>query len=990
MSFLRRFLRVLGVSALLLSFAHGAELKRDYDLPAAPAEEALRRFAEISGRETLFAAEAVRGVRTSPVRGSFTAAEALERMLADTGLVATVDEKTGAFAVRKETAAEKNGTSRTPAVERAAEVSGETVTLSEVIVTGSRLARLEQEGPQPTASYSGGDIASRGFLNLSDFVQSLSFNSGTTNSVGVPAANPVSNVPFARGAATLNPRGLGANRFLVLIDGKRPSAYGLADNRGGAVFDFNSIPTEAIESVEYLKDGASAIYGSDAIAGVMNIRLKRRYEGVSVTALAGNTFGHDTFTRSLSLVAGGRTEKGGYLANVNWFKQNSNFANDYDRSQSTDYSALPAPRGQNNNSPSNFPFNITLTAAQATAAGYADGAGFYVVTGGQPVANPTLGSFSRAGANQNAATNANRYEFAPATQLTPDQENRSVLFKFDHKFTPALTGWVEFLANQNVTNIVYTPISINSRSIRNADDSFLTIPVHNPYNPFGFAVDDFRGRGNFGPLRTFDVESQGSTLMAGVDGSLGGGWTWTASLVRSESTVDQLAGNQIRTSDMQAALNGTLGGFNGQYFNPFGPSANPALVDALFVTSVSNSKSTTTGGELSVAGPLFEMPGFFGMSSAGDVALAVGVEWRRDELDNNSDPVGYLVTVGDLPYAGMREVASVYAELAVPVLPQYLTLQLAGRYDDYDSFGSTTNPKLALISQPFEFLKVRASYSRSFKAPEIGQLYQPAITTFTAAISDPLNPQAGLNTYPFVASGNRDLEPEEGRVWYGGVVIDLGKVVKGLSLSADYFDFKIDNVITTFTTPTTFFSYFPERVVRNASGGIEYFDASTINAAGYRWRGADFGIEYRVRGTRWGDFGFSAQATYIDYFALDAGNGTGYVNTAGRYNNPRIAGSAQANWRRGRWGAMLGAQHKGHYLMDQFSPAWLEGAETLYNGAISFDAPWRTRVTLGCNNLFDTQPPQNGKAIPSYGFDIATYAAWSLGRFVYVKVQTEF
>src|SRR5690606_25843774 len=104
------------------------------------------------------------------------------------------------------------------------------------------------------------------------------------------------------------------------------------------------------------------------------------------------------------------------------------------------------------------------------------------------------------------------------------------------------------------------------------------------------------------------------------------------------------------------------------------------------------------------------------------------------------------------------------AELMVPVLPKYLTLQLAGRYDDYDSFGSTTNPKLALISQPFEFLKVRASYSRSFKAPEIGQLYQPAITTFTAAISDPLNPQAGLNTYAFRASGNRDLEPEEGRV----------------------------------------------------------------------------------------------------------------------------------------------------------------------------------------------------------------------------------
>jgi len=214
--------------------------------------------------------------------------------------------------------------------------------------------------------------------------------------------------------------------------------------------------------------------------------------------------------------------------------------------------------------------------------------------------------------------------------------------------------------------------------------------------------------------------------------------------------------------------------------------------------------------------------------------------------------------------------------------------------------------------------------------------------------------------------------------------------VKGLSFSADYFDIGLTNVITSFTTPATFFNFFPERVIRNAAGTIQYFDAKTINAAGYKWKGLDLGAEYRLRGTRLGDFTFNGQVTYIDTFALNAGSGAGYVNTAGRYNNPRLAGSGQVGWKQGKLAASLGTQFKGHYLMDQFAPAWGENTQFLLNGTFSLDAPWRTRVTLGCNNLLDATAPINGKAIPSYGFDIATYAAWSMGRFAYVKIKKDF
>jgi len=963
--------------------------KRTFDVPAGSAGDTLKRFAQQAGREIMFPSEPLNALRTNAVKGDLGVADALKQLLDGTELAAQVDPKSGAIVVTRAAVpnaprAAQNETSGRPSDS----ASGEVVTLSTFQVTGSRITRLEGEGPQPTAAYSGDEIAARGYVSTGDFVQSLSFNSGTTNSLEVQSTNPVSNVPFARGAVTMNPRGLGANRFLVLLDGKRPSAYGLADSRGGSVFDFNSIPAEAIESIEYLKDGASAIYGSDAIAGVMNIKLRRSHDGLTAYAYAGNTLGHDSLTTSLSVLTGGSLPKGRYLVNVNWFKQNSNFARDYDRSQSTDYSFFPAPRAQNNNSTSNWPFNITLSATQATAAGL-PGAGAYVITGGQPAATPTIASFTRLAIGVNATTNANRYDFAPTTQLVPDQLNYSALFNISHDFSPHLTANARFLYSKNTTDMVFTPISINSAAIRTSDGNVLTVPVGNPFNPFGIPLDNFRGRGNFGPSRTFAVDSVSTTALVDFEGRLGADWKWSLGAVRSEGLVDQVAGNQIRNDDMQRALNGTLSGFTGQFFNPFGPS-NQALINTLFVSSVTNSRSTTTSGELSATGPLFELPAFGG-DRGGQAAFAVGLEWRTDRLVNNSDPVGYLVAVGDQPYRGSRTVQSAYAELDLPLFRKYLSFQLAARYDHYDSFGNTTNPKYALISQPFDFLKLRASYSKTFKAPEIGQLFQPPVTTFTTAIVDPLNPGLGTNIYPFIASGNRGLQPERGNVKYAGAVVDLNRWVKGLSFSADYFDITLNNVITSFTNPATFFNSFPHLVVRNGAGGpIQFFRAQTINAAGFRWKGADFGLDYHLRKTALGDFSLNTQATYIDYFALNAGAGGGYVSTAGRYNNPRLTGTGSLGWKRGQLAATFSAQYKGSYLMDQFAPAWREGAEYLFNGSFTFDAPWRSRVTIGCNNLLDTDPPQNGRAIPSLGFDIATYSAWSMGRFVYVKVRKEF
>lgn len=991
---LRTFL--LGVA--LCVAARAAEAKKTYDLPAAPADEALKRFAEVSDCETLFAADVVRDVRTNPVKGDYTPQEAIDALLAGTGLVATQDQKTGAFALRRKAPANK--VRADPAAPSAVigTPSGvrETLQLEAYEVTGSHIKRLEAEGPQPVASFSSAEIEARGYQTVGDFIQSLSFNSGTVNTVDLPSG--VSGQPYARGATTMNPRGLGAQRFLVLLNGQRAVNYGTPDSSGNSIFDFNSIPAAAIESIDYLKDGASAIYGSDAITGVMNIKLKKSYSGLSTAVMVGNTVGDggDTFTRSANALAGASTAQTSVMIDASWFRQNDNVSQDYSRSPTTDYRAFGDVKGVNDNSIGNFPFNVSLTAAQATAAGFTTGSGYYVVTNGTLAASPTKGSFSYAGASGNI-TNANLYNFGPVTQLTPKQNNLGLLATVQHKISENLTAYAQILGTENKSTYLYSPSSITATSIVTSSGATLTIPATNPYNPFGVALNNFRGRAVFGPTRVFDVNSRAGDYVVGLDGRINSDWSWSTSLNYGSNLVTQVAKNQIKADDLQNALNGTLAGFTGSYLNPFGPSSNPALVKALFVTGTSSAEASAIDYQASTSGRLFTMPALGGGKSAGDVSLAAGFEWRHENLDNNADPTNYAVNSGSTPFTASRTVTAEYVELEVPVVAKYLELQLAARHDEYSDFGGTTNPKVALLSQPLSFLKLRASYSQSFKAPDLAQLYSAPVTTYTLNFTDPLRPQDGVQSNVKVLSGgNTHLQPEKGKVWYTGGVIDLDPAVKGLSVAVDYFSFAITNVITSFSNTAVLFTSFPNRVIRDNTQGtpgpIQYFDETPMNAAAYYWRGFDFGLTYKLPKLAIGNFDLSLQATRINYIAYDGGAGAGPINSAGLYNYPRWTGNAQVTWRKDRFGASLGARYMGAYLNTASAPAyvWGENPIALFNGSVSYSGWHGTRFVLGCNNLLGTNPPPNGRASPSDGFDISTYSAWSLGRFVYLKAEKRF
>ena len=862
---------------------------------------------------------------------------------------------------------------------------GEVVQLEAFEVTGSRVKRLEADGPQPVATFTAGEIDARGFDLLGDFVQSLPFNSaGSSSALQMEKAY--------RGLTSINPRGLGNGRFLVLIDGHRSAPYALND-AGRTYFDFNSVPLAAIDRIEYEKDGASAIYGADAMTGVLNIKLKRDYRGLTTSLMLGNTLGHDTFTRDADVLVGaGDPRKTSLLVDVSWFKQNSNYIRDYNRSKTTDYTYLGPVKGSNQDSSANYPANITLSAAQAAAAGLSTGTGYYVIQGGQPTASPTTAMFTHY-TSSSLAPNENRYDFARDYQLYPDREYRSMFARLRHELTDRLTLFAQLVYSDNGTVQSFTPAVANSSSVVTSAGTTLKIPAANPYNPFGVDLTTFNYRTNFGPPRLFDETSKTANLQTGLQGRLGGDWTWESGVDYGRNTVQVVSRNQIKADDLQAALNGTT---RSTALNPFGPSDNQALVNNLFVASNSDARTTVLSGDLSATGSLFAMPGLFGQPSAGAVKLAAGSEWREERIESRPDTIAYVGTGGGQPFTGSHTVWSAFLELNVPVLREALEFQLAGRHERFSDFGNATNPKFGFFAQPFHWLKLRGSYSQSFKAPDLGFLNSTRTISYTpSAYSDPLRPQDGARPLKIITGGNPALQPEKGKIWYGGAVFDLGKTARGLSFSVDWFNFKIDRAIVTYTTPAYLFAYFPDRIVRDnslgAPGPISYLEATPNNVAAYYYRGFDFELDYRLNRTPCGDFHFGVQTTRIDYYGYDGGLGAGPVNFAGRYNQPRWTGDAQINWKYRRLGAGVSAVYKGPYFNDNAvysTIGWGENPIAKINAYVTCKGYRDIVLRLGVDNVFNTQPPSNGKETTA--FDESTYAAWSLGRFVYIDLKREF
>jgi len=826
------------------------------------------------------------------------------------------------------------------------------VRLGKIEVTGSHIPRTELESALPVQVITREDIDRSGSTTVAEMMAKISANiQAFTDRTSVFTDRP--------GLSSVNLRGIGEGSTLVLLNGRRVANYAFD---GGAV-DVNSIPLSAVERVEILKDGASAIYGADAIAGVVNFILRKDYTGVEATAYGGWTQHGGGNQYQANVTAGyGDLAKDRFnvFATATYQKDNAlaNTARPFSRTgyiPEEGIISLPA---------NTFPANI-----------------FDDATGG--IFNPTYAAGCAPPSSLPVTVRigtgpwpACGFDFTPLNNSIPPVERiggygRGTLqLNADH----LLFAEIGYLHNEITVKFAPSPISF----LTTVDMTPLLYPADGPYYPTAFAAaNGLSGDLNIlyrtvslGP-RVEDVTTSAWRAVAGAEG-IADGWTYNTALTysRNDQNENYRSGFVSMRRLFEAMATGLV--------NPFGasgPEGNALLAGTQVSGDAHTARGTAIQLEASGSNEVYALP-------AGPLAVAIGGEARRERLDNQFASFvtsGEIGGVANQPVSGSRNVGSLFLEGVVPVA-KTVEAQLAVRYDHYSDFGGTTNPKVALRWQPLATLLLRSSWGTGFRAPTLYDLYTPQQeTTDFLGHGDPVRCPVTGSLYdcgflfPAVTGGNPNLRPETSEQFNAGVVWEP---VKGLSLTADYWKINKDNYVGTLSADTidaNFAYYEPTNIVRgpptadhpDLPGPIQTILLVNQNLGHLRTSGIDVDLSWRGPVTPFGRLSFGLNGTYIIEWKIQP-DGLTYVSGVGNTifgPIPRWRHYASLNWDYGTWGATLAQTYQSGYEDANDFP---RGSPLLPRRVSSYDI-WDVQgryggfknatIVLGIKNLMERAPP---------------------------------
>ncbi len=825
----------------------------------------------------------------------------------------------------------------------------ETAKLGKVTVTGSHIRRAQIEGPQPVQVVTPEMVEQVGGVKLGDYLSYLPINQLSTDNRG-NLMNPFS----PAGASFFNLRGLGWETTLTLINGRRGASYGAAGV--GSFVNINAFPLAAIERVEILKDGASAIYGSDAIAGVVNIILKDDYEGLDVSASYLDTEDGGAAERSVEVIGGRNFGRTNVTAVLSWYNQDALFARDRYETRSAD---MRYRGGYDNRSVYSTPPNALLFDDYQQ--------GLFNVVPDPACPEESLSYVGWADAD------LCQYDYNTTAQFIPENERWAAQASLVHELTPSLQVKATVAYNHDEARREYAPSPVFW---------FPFVPVDHPDNPFGqniLLASRLTQTGNRKPR----TETDGRFADLELRGFLGE-WQWTGYLSWSDSKSDYRGYAVVPQERVDAALMG-MGGENADmWFNPFatGSPNDPELLAWLQGKEAADFRTRERTAGAFADGAVIDLPW-------GPLTAAAGVEYRdqgewNDFIENiewGTDAVWH------------RQVRSAFLELNIPLFAD-LEVQLAQRYEDYSDFGSHTSPKIAVSWRPSNAFLVRASYAESFRAPYFYQLDAPAFQDEVLDVEDPLRCPATDDARDcrglFVTenSGNPDLGPETGKSWFAGIVWSPD-AVRGLDLELDYWKFTYDDRI--YDVDAGFivdsFADNPDWVVRadptpedqalGIPGRIELIYVRPLNINKTETRGVDLAARYRWSTENLGRFNAELVGTYLDLFKESDQTTGDYefndVNVAGTAffvgtGQPRWRLTSSLAWSRGNHGASAVVRFFDSYQdhtnwpdedgdesdREHEVPSW-----TTFDVQYSyvFQALGDAHLSLGCSNCGDRSAP---------------------------------
>ncbi len=905
-----------------------------------------------------------------------------------------------------------------------------------IVVTGSAIERKETTTPAPVSVVDKEELEASGMVAVGDILQNLPAQS---NAINIQQNNG------GDGSTRINLRGLGADRTLVLINGRRHVAGGLGAD---ASVDLNSIPLAIIKRVEVLKDGASAVYGSDALGGVVNIITRDDFDGTEANVYTGTTQRGDGFTLDLSFVTGQSSKRGNVVFSGGYVDQQDIFAGDRDFSEVA--YVYDFAEGIQSSSGSVTTPNGYIKVPQDTEPGLLCGAQAGV--GCTPDGSSPTGfrDFNNAGASDR--NEGDLYNFQPENYLLTPNRRYNVFSSGNYRFHDNVRGFFEasYVNRKSIQQLAPEPLSTGVEGI--------PVSAQSIYNPTGIDLPAVQRRMTEAGPRATAQSNDTFRVVGGVDGRLPAelldGWRWEASLNYGRTqSVERKSGNFVRSRVAQA--------IGPSYYDEnnvprCGTPESPGPEDCVPLNLLGGADSVTDEmlGYLTyvgtasgftqqrtvmgtVNGPLFKTPW------GGDVVLAVGGDYREEEGGQRSDP---LTSAGDTtgnksdPTFGGYDVVEGFAELSiVPVANQdwakWIEISLAAREVDYSTFGSAFTWKAGALYRLPMGLAFRGTYSTAFRAPSIGELYSGEADSFQPA-TDPCDTSGGPIDDPIVAAncaedlgalgidsttfadprsqiptrvgGNPNLDAETANVYTGGVVYEP-PFLEGLGVSVDYFNIEITDAIQQATATVLLGNCYSledradcDDIQRNpATGEINTMNDLERNIGGIETDGIDFNINYEHAYTQVGRFRHNLEGTWLRKY--DAVYPSRVVEGVGVYDlgvYPEWKFNFTTIW--GYKGVGLGFNTRYIHSFRECSDTndcAQEGAEMLDRevdanitadlfASYALKSPAGTSsLTVGVNNVADQNPPviYNGFLATS---DASTYDF--LGRFFYARFTQAF
>ncbi|MBR0344966.1 MAG: TonB-dependent receptor [Rudaea sp.] len=875
--------------------------------------------------------------------------------------------------------------------------------LETIVVTGSNIRRVDMETSNPVITIDRAAIARSGQVTVGDLIQQLPAIAGNANT-------PRTNNGGGDGGSYISLRGLGTNRSLLLVDGHRVLTS-----------DVNMIPVNMIERVEVLLEGASSVYGSDAIGGVVNIILRNNYQGAELSTQYGISDRDDGATKNFSLIFGQSTDKGSLMGGIDYNK------NEQILGGNRDFSAKSYTRNAKTGA-------VSFTGSVAAPTGFITAPQFNNCASGGGTLDPRAPGGNgipkgfRCFVNATATSFGDQYNYAPVNPISTNGERTNAFIKGNYKLTDSVEAYMSVLHNKTRSNAQLAPTAYALSS------SGLTVSSGNPYNPFGVDLgasvggnydDSLRGSA-LGP-RLINYSTTNDQVLVGLKGNLfGTSWQWDGNI--NYGHYSQYSSRQGLMNSDAINQSGALGAncvmpVAGQpltkntclnIMNQSDPNTAALLKQFYSIQTYYHQLQQERQANLNANGDLFELPG-------GMVSAAVGLAYRKVYVANDSDTIthrapgstacGVANSACANPYSGGYNVKEAYAEVLVPIVKDVpfaksLNLVLGDRYSKYSNFGSTNNWKVGVEFKPIDDLLLRGTVARVFRAPNITESFLPSTTSYdsyTAKKWTSKNRDQIIVNYAGASVAGVSLSPEHGKSFDFGFVYDP-QWLPGLSVSVDLYRIMLDGLITrpsgqlivdscaaSSASPFCNFIQF-----QNATTIAQINNVGYVNLGRLDTKGADLNATYRLPETSFGNFVVGLGASYITQYDNTIPNPDGSSTVrhiAGTFtkqdgNFARWRAKGTLGWSLGDFSAQWTSRYVGGMAVPDLGTyhvgAWVQNDVTVGYNLEALN----TRVDVGINNLGDKQPPFFYQMGPNANTDVNTYD--TIGRYYWGRVTVKF